>query len=262
VTFPIENEILRDWLLESFPTAPCEESYISIVGSDPFLENKFSDFLRAGGVQVYDISEDTDVLIVGRDFGQDENDEQSFSALLEMRRGKYLTVYSQEMFLAHWFSGRDPFEDEDVAKVFAEGHPALEFISTRWFSWISTFVKIGDSGENLFIETPNTGILGHSGYTVQQKSNLSPSERRVILTQVFNSKLPTINSTEYMQEWGQPNSKERLKKMADSIAWFCRSQKKKGNDIAASRYEADLKWLRKTFYNGRYNFRWAKSYVE
>lgn len=147
-------------------------------------------------MQIYDIDEDTDVLIVGRDFGQDENDEQSFSALLEMRKGKYLTVYSQEMFLAHWFSGRDPFEDEDVAKAFAEGHSALEFISTRWFGWISTFVKLGDSGEGLFIDAPKTGILGYLGYTVEQKANLSLPARRAILTQVFKSKLPNINSAE------------------------------------------------------------------
>ena len=248
--------------MKSFPTAPCDQNYISTVGSDPFSENDFDDFLRAGGLEIYGINEDTDVLIVGRDFGQDENDEQSFSALLEMRKGKYLTVYSQEMFLAHWFSGRDPFEDEDVAKAFVECHPALEFISTSWFGWISTFVKLGDSGEVLFIDAPKTGVLGYLGYTVEQKANLSPSERRTILTQVFKSKLPNINSAEYMQEWGNPNSKERLKKMADSLAWFCRSQKKKGNDNAASRYEEDLKWLRKTFYNERYNFHWAQSYVE
>ena len=261
MTFPIDNEIVRNWLLESFPTAPCKENYISTIESEPYLENDFDEFLRAGGVPLYDVDEDTDVLIVGREFGQDEEDEKILNDILGMREDKPLRVYSQEMFLAHWFSGRDPFEDEDVAMAFAKGHPALEFISTRWFGWVSTVVKLGDGGEGLFIDAPNTGVLGHLGYKVG-KQGLAASERRAILTEVFNSKLPNINSREYMQGWGQPNSKERLKKMADSMAAFCQSQKRRSNDLAASHYEEDLEWLRRKFYFGRYNFRWAKSYVE
>ena len=259
--FPIENEIFRNWFLESFPTIPCGENFVSTVGSDPFPENAFDELLRSGGLEVFNIHDETDVLIVGRDFGQDENDENSFNVLVERRGGQQLRVYSQEMFLAHWVSGRDPFEDEDVALTFAEGHPALEFISSSWFGWVSTFVKLGDGGEGLYIDAPNTGVLGHLGYRVGNQG-LSALERRTILTEVFNSKLPNINSREYMQGWGQPNSKERLKKMADSMAAFCQSQKRRGNDLAASHYDEDLEWLRRKFYVGRFNFRWAKTYVE
>ncbi len=259
--FPIENEILRDWFLESFPTAPCGENFISTVGSEPFSESTFDDLLRAGGLEVFSICDETDVLIIGRDFGQDETDEQSFNILLEHRGGQELRVYSQEMFLAHWFSGCDPFEDEGVAMAFTKGHPALEFISNSWFGWLSTFVKFGNGSEVSYIDAPNTGVLGHLGYKVGERG-LKATERRTILTEVFNSKLPNINSQEYMQGWGQPKSKKSLKKMADSMVAFCRSQKRRCNDLAASHYEEDLNWLRKTFYAGRFNFRWAKTYVE
>jgi hypothetical protein len=258
--FPIEDEIFRDWFLESFPTVPCERNFVSTVGGDPFPENDFDELLRTGGLEVFNIQDETDVLIVGRDFGQHENDEQSFDTLLERREGDQLKIYSQEMFLAYWVTGRDPFEDEEVAKTFVAGHPALEFISSRWFAWVSTFVKLGD-GEGLFIEAPNTGILGHLGYRVG-KEGLSTAERRTILTEVFNSTLPNINSREYMQGWGQPKSKERLKKMADSMASFCQSQKRRSNHLAASHYEEDLKWLRRTFYDGKFNFRWVQARFE
>ena len=259
--FPIENEIYRDWFLESFSDIPCGENFVSTVSFDPFPENAFDDLLRAGGIEVFNIQDETDVLIVGRDFGQNESDKNRFNDLLERRSGQQLKVYSQEMFLAHWISGRDPFEDEHVAMAFAEGHPALEFISSSWFSWVSTFVKLANGGEGLYIDAPNTGVLGHLGYKVGERGLKAP-ERRSILTEVFNSKLPNINSQEYMQGWGQPKSKERLKKMADSMAAFCQSQKRRGNDLAAFHYEEDLNWLRKKFYAGHFNFRWAKTYVE
>lgn len=262
MTFPISNQIVRNWILESFPPAPCREGIISTIGSEPYVENDFDEFLSAAGLDIYEIGSDTDVLIVGRDFGHYETDEESFCVLLQMRKGKHLRVYSQEMFLAHWFSDCDPFEDEEVARAFAEGNPALELISTRWFDWISTNVGASIIGEGLFVEAPSTGILGYLGYTVAQKVNLSRSARRAVLAKAFNSTLPGVHSPDYMQEWGKPKSKERLKKMVDSMAWFCRSQKMKGNDIAASRYEEDLRWLKKTFYDGRFNFRWARSYVE
>ena len=262
MTLPIENEIVSEWLLESFPSAPCEENYISTCGSGPHTENDFDDFLRLSDAEIYDIDKYTDVLIVGRNFGEDEEDEELFSSLLELRKGKVLTVYSQEMFLAHWFTGRNPFDDEDVAKAFAKGHPALEFISSRWFDWASTTVNIGDTGGSLLNDAYNTGILKHMGYTVKQNTTLTTSGRREILTQVFSSQLPFINSEEYMKGWGQRNSKERLKKMADSIAFFHLGQKSKRNEIAASRYENDLGWLRETFYDGRFNFNWPQSYVD
>ncbi|MBS1794114.1 MAG: hypothetical protein JSS81_09685 [Acidobacteria bacterium] len=255
--FPIENEIFTNWFLDSLPTVPCERSFVSSVGNGPFPEKDFDNLLRAGQLEVFDICDETDVLIIGRDFGQHENDEQSFDILLDRREGQPLRVYSQEMFLAHWTTGRDPFEIEAVAMTFVKGHPALEFISSRWFAWVSTFVRLTDTGGELFIDAPNTGILGYLGYRVGEKA-LSPAERRAILTEIFNSRLPNINSREYMEEWGQPKSKERLKKMVDSMAAFCQNQKRRGNNLAVAHYEEDLKWLKQMFYNGRFDFRWAK----
>src|SRR5918912_2236530 len=256
MVIPLDNEILKNWFLESFPSAPCGENFVSTIGSEPFPESVFDDLLRSGGLEVFNIHDETDVLIIGRE----DWDEEDLNGLLDRREGQPLKVYSQEMFLAHWLTERDPFEDEDVARAFGEGHPALVYLSSRWFAWPRTIVSLS-SGGSLLLESPELGVLGYMGYKVGGRG-LPATERRAILTEVFSSRLDNINSPEYMESWGRPKSKERLKKMADSMAAFCKSQKGRGNELAASHYEEDLRWLYKTYYSGRFKFKWPRFYVE
>jgi hypothetical protein len=67
-----------------------------------------------------------------------------------------------------------------------------------------------------------------------------------------------MTSTAYMREWGGPRSGERLLKMANSIAAFCRNEKRKScpSEEAVSDWEDDLDWLRRTYYRGRFRFHW------
>lgn len=161
--------------------------------------------------------------------------------------------------MAYWVSGRDPFEDENVVRAFGEGHPALEFLSSRWLAWPSTFIALSSDG-SLLLDSPEVGILSYMGYRVGARG-LAAAERRAVLAEVFDSRLPNINSLEYMQSWGRPKSKERLKKMADSMAAFCQNQKRRGNVLAASHYEEDLRWLHKNYFSGRFKFQWPRIYV-
>lgn len=159
------------------------------------------------------------------------------------------------MFLSYWASGRDPFEDEEIARKFGEGHPALEFLSSVGFDWPKTLV-FGGNGE-FDEEIPTVGMLKHLGYSVG-KSGLDEKDRREVLRHVFNSQLPKVVSISYTEEWGSPKSRERLQKMANSIATFCRNEKRKSKPsrLAISDWEDDLAWLRKTFYSGRFMFQW------
>lgn len=251
---PFDNEVLMNWFIDAFPLKPCKESVISTVGSNPISEDKFDYVLRCAGWEVYCPSENTDVLIIG----QEDWDEDDLNGLLDEREGQHLRIYSQEMFLAHWLSGQDPFDEEEIARAFAENHPALEFLSNRWLTWPSTFVAAGTG--RLLLDSPEVGMLRHMGYRVGEKA-LPVHERHVILAEVFSSQLPHINSLEYMQEWGKPKSKERLRKIANSLAAFCQSQKRRGNLLAASDYEDDLRWLRQKYYHGRFKFQWPRVYV-
>jgi len=84
----------QNWFLESFPSAPCRENFISTVGLEPFPEDDFDDLLRSGGLEVFNIHDETDVLIIGREGWDEEN----LNILLDRREGQQLKVYSQEMF--------------------------------------------------------------------------------------------------------------------------------------------------------------------
>jgi hypothetical protein len=80
--------------------------------------------------------------------------------------------------------------------------------------------------------------LKHLDYTVGKTKGLPVSERQKILTEVFNSNLVAILSPEYLKycrthypnylkEWGNPKSEERLIKMRDFLATHCKKQKDK-----------------------------------
>lgn len=219
---PFNDKTLWRWFFTSLNPAPCSESFLSTVGSFPLLEDDFDSLLREGGLEVNYISGDTDVLIIG----EEEWDEEDVNELLDAREGKSLKVYSQEMFLSYWACGRDPFEEKrEIVELFGEAHPALEFLSDTGFDWPSTFVNLGSSRE-LTIELVEKGLLKYMGYTVGESKGLPPNQRRTILETVFKYEVPKFDlSPEYLEQWGEPNSKQRLKKMADSLAAFCRREK-------------------------------------
>jgi hypothetical protein len=116
----------------------------------------------------------------------------------------------------------------------------------------------GDSSGELEAEWPQVGLLKHMGYKVGS-SGLPPHQRREILRTAFETNnLPKVESPEYMRQWGEAASANRLLKIANSIAAFCRNNKRKRNPSqeAISDWEGDLQWLRKEFYTGRFSFEW------
>lgn len=260
--FPIDNEIIRHWLTQVFHQVPFDIESLSTCGSGPYAENDFDLLLNGGGFEIYPINPDNEILIIGRNFPQDEDQEAKFLEILEIRQGATYRIYSQEMFLAHWFSGSDPFENPDVLGGFREGHPGLEFVSSRWLNWGNTHVSVSASNRDSIIEAPEIGILKHMGYQVGKTRGLMAEARQTILTKIFNGNLPFINSQDYMEEWGKPGSSERLKKMVDSMSSFCRNQKLAGNVVAVSHYEEDLEWLKREYYTGRFRFRWSESHID
>lgn len=67
--------------------------------------------------------------------------------------------------------------------------------------------------------------------------------------------LPSIENTSYFNEWGQPGSAKRLKKLTDSISAFTRNAKRRNRrnigsfDKAIQDWEADLAYLKRTYSN-------------
>jgi hypothetical protein len=85
------------------------------------------------------------------------------------------------MFVAYWTSGLDPFDDVEVARAFAEDHPALEFISSQWMEWVSRNVGENTGSGEIFIDAPETGVLGYLGYRVGKTKGLAVADRRKFL---------------------------------------------------------------------------------
>jgi len=109
--------------------------------------------------------------------------------------------------------------------------------------------------------TGETGLLRQYGYRVGA-NGLPEHQRRQILDRVFLEPFPFVNDTALLRKWGEPNTSQRLKKIANCIAAFTRNAKRnKTSDYseAIQDWEADLTYLKRTYYDGRFDFRWSQT---
>jgi hypothetical protein len=121
-----------------------------------------------------------------------------------------------------------------------------------YFYWPSTDATPGN-GRIDPPDWPETGPLRRFGYAVGV-SGKPRSTRQTILTRFFELKaIPNLASPDEVLEWGDACSAARLKKMAYSIATFCRNAKRKRRALmrrAIENWEDDLAWLKKKYYDG------------
>jgi hypothetical protein len=71
-----------------------------------------------------------------------------------------------------------------------------------------------------------------------------------------------MDNREYLNEWGEPKTARRLQKLAESIAAFTRNAKRRNEknfSKAIQDWEADLAYLKKTYYDNRFSFRWPRT---
>jgi hypothetical protein len=125
------------------------------------------------------------------------------------------------------------------------------------FNWPSTDAPIGN-GSIGGLRCEPEGLLSRMGYRVGQSYGLPEGERRSILDRIYNQEVPQVISEEYMDEWGSPETGIRLKKIAECIAAFARNMKRRRSTshVAIQEWEADLQYLKWTYYDGRYDFSW------
>jgi hypothetical protein len=180
-----------------------------------------------------------------------------------------LLFVSQEMFLAALFSGHDPAVDYGCGwAAHCDEHPALKLVPlfrrlSSAFQWPSTAAEPGSNPASPD-SWPKVGMLKYLGYAVGEKG-ASTSSRRSILARLFAMQtLPKVDSEAYVAEWSAPNSGMRLRKMAHSIASFCKSANRRGDssmDTAVADWEEDLAWLKATYYDGKFDgaFPWPQN---
>lgn len=166
----------------------------------------------------------------------------------------------------------------DSIKILSEIHNELKFrrprkkalnlresIATRLtqlqgtqFPWSTTTANTGTQSLSSDAFPYEEGLLRQYGYRVGM-SGLLESERWEILDTVFLHPLLQMANAAYLSEWGEPKSAKRLQKLADSIAAFTRNAKRRNRGSfskAIQDWEADLAYLKRTYYNNRFSFQY------
>ncbi len=259
----LQHKTFRDWFYE--PSSMDDVFKEAVVhGSSPVGEYELVDLLEKHNVEYAGAFRgDVETLILGRE-GWDSEDvvEQ-----LDLRTDKTIRAYSQEMALAFLACGKDPLcGDKSLLDFFSYDHSGLKFLKAIGFPWPSTevFPGSGNLGYSVEADWPKIGLLSYMGYRVGRNGKREGT-RRAILSEVFEKEvLPKVDSPEYIEEWGPARSSQRLMKMAESIASFARNRKR--NDPlqfskAIDEWEADLEWLKLTFYRGHHRFQWPSTIV-
>ncbi|MBI5945579.1 MAG: hypothetical protein HY864_14555 [Chloroflexi bacterium] len=147
-------------------------------------------------------------------------------------------------------------DNEKNRNIENENHPSNH---EGFFMWPSTHAPASKHGFNGDVFFYRRGLLSYVGYRVGQQG-ISKNTRLQILDCVFHKNLPRVDSPEYMEEWGDPKTAARLKKLAETLAALIRNAKRRANSNnlseAISDWEADLKYLYSKYYIDWFDFVW------
>ena len=249
---PFQQPELRDWFFEELVTTGRFPNGVGTMGSGPFEETEFDNFLCKFEIQARLPSPNLNTLVVGR-----EDWDVNLNDVIEARRGKELRVYSQEMFLAYIATSKDPLDSPEVAEIFGDGHPALEYIRDWGFDWPTTRLVPARHyvGSTATPEWGKESFLKIMGYTVGAKGR-DVQRRRNVLCKTFTGELPVIADAKYRAEWGPPRSGTRLQKIAERISIDILLHRAQGHREAVNHWIVDLAWLKSEYYDGRHTFTW------
>jgi len=244
---PVLKSFQRRW--ETSGRIPFED--VVMIGQGPFRRGKIWSYLHGFGVTVDGLDEATacDVLVVGRKDVDDDN----LKAFLQKYAGQELRICSQEMLLAWAFTGVDPNQRPSTASSFINGHPVLEDLLDLFDKeWPGTDILPSTDTGSFDIDSKEVGPLYRIGYHVG-KTGLTETKRRRKLREAFQCSvdaLDGVTTEEERREWGTAESRQRLLKIANSIAAFCRNSQRKDQDfsVAIAHWKVDLNWLKKTYY--------------
>lgn len=126
------------------------------------------------------------------------------------------------------------------------------------FEWptTSTTVSYGQLEDDVF--PLEIGVLRTIGYTVGLTNGLEQEARRSLLTSFYTTTPNLPDEHPQAVEWGGPSSASRLFKLANTIAAHTRNAKRRKQrpSAAISDWESDLEYLKRTFFDGTFQFQW------
>ena len=250
--FHLTDERVIRWLSSGIEGRTWDvPEYATILGEGPIFSNQMCGHLSEWSCAPY--LNGCEWIIVGReDWTPARLDE-----LIAEREDEEIKIVSQELFIAAVISGQDPFlADEEILLAFAEGHPALEYLRDAGFEWPFICEWIDEEPEDYWFMGAEISPLKAMGYTVGE-SGLYEGDRRYILTNAFEGELERVEPKEYMELWGSPGSRHRLRQMAYHISRQIPKHRGMYNhDTAVREWEEDLEWLYYEFYKPWMRFRW------
>ena len=247
------------WLVSQFddPRDRIVPKQVLLIGDGPWPMDDFTDLLQDLGFEVWQNGCDADieVVIVGRDNWS----EAVIDGQIEDRDGESLRIYSQELFVLLLAMQADPLEvtTPDALLKFVDGHPVFDYLLNQEFPWPETEFESGApiTASEGFDGEDASSPLYKMGYSVAQQVALSILRRHEILEEAYaEENLPWCISDEYMSDWGDANSRKRLRR----IAWHLHLMAKRfrRHEAALAKWESDLAWLKKTYYKPVHRFQW------
>lgn len=150
------------------------------------------------------------------------------------------------------------FRDEILAEWERRCKRALS--NPDYFDWPSTQAGPADRSQRFETWNPE-GVLKYMGYEVGKTKGLADNSRREILNAVFGAVLPPVNSPGYIKKWGLPGTASRLERLANELARFARNGKRNRTadySAAVADWEADLSYLYRRYYVGKFGFGWPR----
>lgn len=176
--------------------------------------------------------------------------------------------------VALWRNAIRILADDEQRPKHAEAQKALDAINGEWarrrrepsdekFPWPTTVATIGSGG----IETAGwieEGVLKFVGYSVGNTNREPQRIRERILSELFRGTIPPVFPSAYLDEWGDPLSVCRLRKMAETIAAFARNGKRQRRSRMAAAvrdWEHDLDYLYREYYVEKFHFDWPSSHL-
>lgn len=127
---------------------------------------------------------------------------------------------------------------------------------TDYFPWPSPNATLGVGGE-FDADMPTKGMFAHFGYHVG-KAGKSQEVREKILDSIFHAvELPFVHDAGYVEEFGSPESPQRLRKMANFLAAQARNISKRTDGDCSTAFEAyksDLVYLHEAYYRDHFGF--------
>ena len=252
--FQITEPELIEWLTdESHPEIEFAlPAHATVHGSEPLSEEELTGYLYDWGCKAWDC--DCELIIVGRE----QWTPQSLDQLVVEHRYPRIRIMSQEMLLASQITGKDMLEAPTAAlQKFAEGHPALEYLIKAAFEWPFVTDWLPDEIRFFLSEGAEESPLTALGYHAGRTAGLTRTRRKNLLREAYHGEIPWVESDEYMNEWGQPRSRQRLWRMAHHLSRLVRNRNTNPSmQYAVEDWAEDLDWLEEEFYRPWMAFSW------